>query len=288
MTTTDTTVRGPLLLISKQPKFPNQRPAKKTKCLFQEARSMSPVLYAIFLLQLSSLSTAANFTQVYKWDELDYEWKSEVNKTKALKDGTFNPEKIYPFYMAVYGTRIFLSLASYEGVPVSLVTLPTSSASSAPPKLTPFPSWDINGKKGDCNKIEAAAGLQVDSIGRLWVLDSGSNTCKAKLWITDLINNDQTKLIHRFSFRHNMHDLVLDETPNGTFAYISRINQPIIFVFSLERNESWSVKTPKTRVISIALSPKEEPRKLYLSRFSNSENADGQQRDHLCCLLEEG
>ncbi|XP_065352688.1 protein yellow-like isoform X2 [Cloeon dipterum] len=228
----------------------------------------TPFLVAsIFLLGLSSLTTAANFTQVFESNEIiDFEWPSEEIKSQVLEDGTFKPEHMYPIFMAVYGTRIFFSLYKIRpGTPVTLVSLPTSNASSAPPKLTPFPSWDMH-KTGDCNKIEEAKGLEVDSVGRLWVLDEGSYNCNCKIWTIDLIKNDHhTKLIHRFSFLHSLHDLVLDETPNGTFAYIARRYDFNIVVFSLERNQSWIVDTPGKRVNSIALSPKnQEARTLYL------------------------
>ncbi|XP_065350302.1 protein yellow-like [Cloeon dipterum] len=230
---------------------------------------------AILLLGLSSLAAAANFTQVFEWpNELDHEWPSVERRAQALKDATFNPKYFYPRFMAVYGSRIFLSLEKFNGVPVTLVTMPTSSASSAPPKLTPFPSWDVNGKEGDCDKIEAARGMEIDSVGRLWVLDSGSYNCNAKLWTIDLVKKDHIKLIHRFSFHYFMHDLVIDETANETFAYISRWNYQNIVVFSLEQNRSWIVDTPQKRVLSIALSPKEReprPRQLYLSELNSNE-----------------
>ncbi|CAB3382864.1 Hypothetical predicted protein [Cloeon dipterum] len=229
---------------------------------------------ALFFLGLSSLATAANFTQVFEWPNgMDYEWPSEASRTQALNDGAFKPENIQARFMAVYGTRIFLSLENYDGIPASLVTFMTSSASFAsPPKLNPFPSRGMQGK-GFCNKIEQTKGMDVDSVGRLWVLDDGSENCNAKLWTIDLSNNDHTKLIHRFSFRFYMHDLVLDETPNGTFAYILRWGERNIIVFRLEGNESWIVQTPGSGVYSIALSPKskEEPRKLYLGKWDSDE-----------------
>ncbi|XP_065334864.1 protein yellow-like [Cloeon dipterum] len=232
---------------------------------------MTPFLIAIFFLNLSSLATAAKFTQVFEWNELDLSWSSGARRAQALEDGTFDPEYIKPHYMAVYGTRIFLSLDKYSTIPVTLVSLPTNNASSTSPKLTPVPSWDMHGR-GDCNKIEEATGLEVDSVGRLWVLDQGSDDCNAKLWTIDLNKNDQTKLIHRFSFQKLTHDLALDETPDGTFAYISRWYQEQIVVFNLERNQSWIVKTPDVKVFSLALSPKDqEPSQLYLSNHRSNE-----------------
>ncbi|CAB3383650.1 Hypothetical predicted protein [Cloeon dipterum] len=216
-----------------------------------------------------------NVRRVYEWpEEFDYEWPSKESRTEALEDGTYDPKaRIKPLHMAVYGTRLFLGLFSVDGIPVTLVSLPTSSASSAPPKLTPFPSWDMHlRRKGDCNKIIEVNGLDVDSAGRLWVLDRGNVLCNGKIWTIDLNNNDRIELIHQFSFHDWMHYLVLDETNDGTFAYISRWEQQNIIVFSLERNESRIVKTPGIEVFSIALSPKDqEPRKLYLSKYYSDE-----------------
>ncbi|XP_065335753.1 protein yellow-like isoform X1 [Cloeon dipterum] len=235
---------------------------------------MTPFFVAIFLLGLSSLATAANFNQVYEWpEELNYEWPSEESRARALADVTFKPAKLYPIYMAVYESRIFFSLYRYNRyIPATLVSLPTSSASSAPPLLTPFPSLEMNGEK-NCNQIGEATGLQVDSVGRLWVLDGGSKKCNSKLWTIDLKNNDQTKLVHEFSFQKWTHDLVLDETPNGTFAYIALWVKKHIVVFSLEKNESWTVETPDIMVYSIALSPKtdQEPRQLYIGKYNSTE-----------------
>ncbi|XP_065335328.1 protein yellow-like [Cloeon dipterum] len=237
---------------------------------------MTPFFVAIFLLGVSSLATGVNFTQVFEWPEAwDYEWPSEESRAQALRDGTFKPEEFNPRHMAVYGTRIFISLSKEFGdVPVTLVTLPTSSASSAPPKLTPFPSWDmhLNGSE-NCDKIQTAVGLQVDSVGRLWLLDEGNETCNcsAKLWIFDL-NNNTTELIHRFPFHFYIHDLVIDETANGTFAYIARWMVSHFVVFSLERKQSWFVDTSGIDVSSIALSPKDqEPRQLYIGELHSNQ-----------------
>ncbi|XP_065334479.1 protein yellow-like [Cloeon dipterum] len=224
---------------------------------------MSPFVCAIFLLHISLLSTAANLTVVYEWPGgLEYEWP------------TFQPVDIEPRYMAVYGSRIFLSLEYKINrvPPATLVSLPTSSESSASPKITPFPSWDMHGI-GNCNKIEYASGLDVDTVGRLWVLDSGSSQCKSKIWIIDLMNNNEINHIPSFSSDGSMHDLVLDETANETFAYISLWGEEYIVVYCLERNEFWIVLTPDVKVFSIALSPKkdQEPRQLYLGKRNSTE-----------------
>ncbi|CAB3377176.1 Hypothetical predicted protein [Cloeon dipterum] len=132
-------------------------------------------------------------------------------------------------------------------------------------KIFPFMNETlITVENGDCNKIEDATGLEVDTVGRMWVLDDGSLHCNSKLWIFDLSNNDKTNLIHHFPSSYYLHDLVLDETLNGYFAYIAQWGEEDIVVFGLERNQSWTVETPGIKLFSIALSPKDEPRQLYL------------------------
>ncbi|XP_065333247.1 protein yellow-like [Cloeon dipterum] len=230
---------------------------------------MAPFLVAIFLLGLSSLTTGANFNQVFQWDELDYEWPSEAKRTQALENGSFKPENMLPLYIALHGTRLFISLHKENGVPATLVSLPTGSASSAPPKLTPFPSWDmhLNGT-GNCSKIRFVEGLQVDSVGRLWALNLESPDCNTTLMIFNL-NTDEIELIHRFPSSEPINDFVIDETASGTFAYISRSGGQRIVVFSLERNESWTVDTPGIEESSAALSLKEE--QLYLGNMDSKE-----------------
>ncbi|XP_065336575.1 protein yellow-like [Cloeon dipterum] len=234
------------------------------------------LFFIVVILLCLSLATAVNFTQVFEWPAgLNYEWPSEEKRIQALGSGAFKPQNIEPIFMAVYGTRIFLSLEKYVVIPVTLGSLPTSSETSAPPKLTPFPSWDMHkDEHGDCNKIEEAKGLEVDSFGRLWVIDSGSENCNAKLWIFNLANNDKTELIHRFSFAKYLADLVLDETPNGYFAYMARWRHQHIVVFSLGKNQSWTVDTPGVEAYSIARSPKKEPRQIYLSNSRNFDTSE--------------
>ncbi|XP_065334711.1 protein yellow-like [Cloeon dipterum] len=230
---------------------------------------MAPFL-SIFLLGVFSLATAVNFTPVYESNELECDWPSEEIKTKALQENAFNP---WPLSSAVYESRLFLSLSDNEIVPLTLVSIPTNSVSTAHPKLTPFPSWDMHSDGSrDCNKIQFARGLEVDAIGRLWVLDEGTSSCNAKLWIFNLEKNDTLELVHQFSSPYFFHDLVLDETPDGYFAYISRYFRKHIVVFSLKKNQSWIVETPDTLWTAIALSPKKGPaRQVYLAKQNDNE-----------------
>ncbi|XP_065349855.1 protein yellow-like [Cloeon dipterum] len=235
---------------------------------------MSPFPFVTFLLGLSLVSAInlSNLTTVYEWpDKIEYDWPSETFKTKVIQDTSFEFNGIHPRFMAVSQERIFLSLAGYGGLPASLVFIPTNSTSSSlPPSLAPYPSWEMH-NNDICGTIQSASGLEVDKIGQLWVLDNGSKKCNAKIWIFDLANSDKIQHVHEFPFHLGLHDLVLDETPDGWFAYITRFEKEHIVIFSLKTNKSWLLDTPGKSFLCLALSPKQETRLLYLGRLDSNE-----------------
>ncbi|XP_065334697.1 protein yellow-like [Cloeon dipterum] len=238
---------------------------------------MSPFLAATFLLSLC-LANAVNFTYVYEWNEFDFVWPSGADTSIGQIKQQFNPENVEPQFMAVFGERIFVSLDSYVGVPASLVWLPTSGTSTSPPKLTPFPSWHLH-KEDNCDTIQWAYGLEVDTEGRLWVLDNGSSVCRSKLWIFDLLNNDTTERVHHFpdtvvsqsNMDRALRDIVLDKTPDDYLAYILDIGSEHIVVYSRKMDKSWTVKTRRGTWQSLALSRSREVGELYLARDSRKE-----------------
>ncbi|XP_065336404.1 protein yellow-like [Cloeon dipterum] len=239
---------------------------------------MSALFAAIFLLGLC-LTNAINFTTVYEWETLDFSWPLRVDSSIIGKmKQNFYPRKVQFQNMAVFGERLFLSLDREYGIPATLVWLPTSDTSNAPPKLKPFPTWDFH-KEDDCDTIQAAKGMEADTEGRLWVLDKGSSACPSKIWIFHLLNKDAIEHIHHFPdavvshsyYRRELRDIVLDKTPDDYFAYITDYYAEQIVVFSRNTDKSWEVKTPGKRWNSLALSANREARQLYLGSADSSE-----------------
>ncbi|CAB3382138.1 Hypothetical predicted protein [Cloeon dipterum] len=200
-------------------------------------RMLTPIIVVTFSLGLI-FANAVDFTSVFEWDKFEYEGS--------------NIPAYHPLYMAVFEKRVFLSLHQNEGAPLTLVSLPLSNASAPPPKLAPFPSEQLHiNYKNKCEAIQAARGIDVDSAGRLWVLDAGSSNCPSKLWIFNLLNNDATELVHTFpssvisriSKKRMVHDLVLDETQDDCLAFIADSKADHLVVFSMKSNTSWPVKT---------------------------------------------
>ncbi|XP_065336610.1 protein yellow-like [Cloeon dipterum] len=238
---------------------------------------MSAFVAAIFLLGLC-LANAINFTTVYEWDKFDFIWPSGADTSTGQIKDEYRPENVHLQFMAVFGQRLFLSINMESGIPSTLLWLPTSGTSTAPPKLAPFPSWHLY-EKDNCDTIQAARGMEMDTDGQLWVLDDGSSNCSSKIWIFNLVNNDTTERVHQFpptvvsnSINDRLLlDIVLDKTQDDYFAYITDLRSDHITVYSLKMDKSWTVATPGRRWISLALSPNREARQLFLGRDRSKE-----------------
>ncbi|XP_065331737.1 protein yellow-like [Cloeon dipterum] len=240
---------------------------------------MSPFFAAFFLLGLC-VANAINFTTVYEWDQFDFIWPSGSNSSIEEIKQNIEPKNVAPNNMAVFGERLFLSFYYLSRTLASVVWLPTSAASTAPPKLAPFPSWDFHKKDNNCNTIEWARGMEADTDGRLWVLDQGSKFCPSKLWIFNLLNNDTTERVHKFPdnvISHSINDrwlldIVIDKTPDDDLAYIVDTESiHAMVVYSRKMDKSWTVKTPGRKWSSLAISPNRAARQLYLRRYSSKE-----------------
>ncbi|XP_065336555.1 major royal jelly protein 1-like [Cloeon dipterum] len=223
----------------------------------------SVYLLALLLCGVASID-ASTSTPVIEWDKFDFLWPSEQRNQDN------NPANIQPNFMAVFGKRLFLSLQRASGISATLAWLPVSNNASS--RLQPFPSWNLH-DYGNCNRIQTARGLEVDPFGRLWLLDDGSTTCPATLWIFNLITNDTIELVHTFPDaivsrdfgKRLLHDLVVRDS----VAYITDVHSKHLVVFSLETKESWSVETQGKKFRAIALAA--ESNLLYLARHNSRE-----------------
>ncbi|CAB3366834.1 Hypothetical predicted protein [Cloeon dipterum] len=237
---------------------------------------MSPFFAAILFHGLC-LSHAIDFTTVYEWDRFDFVWPSGADTSIEQINQKFIPDVEFRF-MAVFGERLFLSLRMNDRIPATLVWLPTSGTSTAP-KLAPFPSRHLH-KQDNCDSIQRAEGMETDTDGWLWVLDNGSSKCPSKIWIFDLLSNNDTtiKRVHQFPDAVVSHaigarrlcDIVLDKTQDDFLAYITDAESEQIVVYSRQMDKSWSVKT-SGKWVSLALSPDREARQLYLRRYGSNE-----------------
>ncbi|KAF4521191.1 hypothetical protein B566_EDAN010653 [Ephemera danica] len=251
-----------------------------------------------------------NFTVVYEWFKLDYAWQDDSSKAAALSAGRYIPEHNAPAGLSVFGSRVFVSVPRWlPGVPVTLAWLPSAGATTASPKLHPFPSWEMQ-QAGNCSALQSVMSMEVDSIGRLWVVDAGRlnfrraerpdySRCPPKLVVFNL--NDNNRIEFSFDFPDSvasknkslLSDLVIDVSPGRQsdqdwFAYISDAGTGAIIVFSLSEKRAWRLADPSMGstkpehepptlgldlgISGIALAPlREKSKTLYFSTLSSTE-----------------
>nr|BDD85308.1 yellow-x3 protein [Ischnura senegalensis] len=204
------------------------------------------------------------FRVLYEWSKLDYEWPDDSTKARALSMGQFIPENNALAGIKVWGERVFLSVPRWrEGVPATLATVPAfPQVGFASPKLRPFPSWEMQGV-GNCSALQNVRSMEVDTMGRLWVLDAGrvytasirsDDRCPPKLLVFDLVTG--YRMIHKYIFPPNvassttsfLSDIVLDGSgsggaqPDNWYAYISDSGDASIVVYSMKEDRSWKVQ----------------------------------------------
>ncbi|XP_006611041.1 protein yellow-like [Apis dorsata] len=199
------------------------------------------------------------FRVVFQWNTIDVMWPSEENKEYAISHGDYVPANNFIAGIKFWKGKMYLTIPRWkDGVPVTLgVTSAKPVNYITAPKLEAFPSWEMQ-KIGDCSAFQMVQSMEIDPIGRMWVLDSGKmsplslekkTTCPPRLVILDLEKNGEVLRIYEFPTnvaRHgtaHLNDIVLDHEDGG-MAYItdSDRDDPGIIVYSLRNNTSWKVR----------------------------------------------
>jgi len=112
--------------------------------------------------------------------------------------------------------------------------------------------------EGDCNALQNVDAIEIDPLGRLWVVDSGQTApfsrphrnCPPKILVFDLAKGN--KIITSHVPPHNRHTLFkqivvdLSQGANDAFAYLSDFASGRVLTFSLKSGKSWAVQTEET------------------------------------------
>lgn len=223
-------------------------------------------------LQLLSLVQCFYYDVYYKWKTIEYNIPSNVQ----LNSTEYIPRNNIVSQLKIYENRMWITTPRYLlGVPVTLSTVPYSNRyhwwepffmlHNESPKLNPFPSYEMN-KLGDCDAIQSAGALDIDSFGRLWVVDVGRinvlgpyqmkgeaiNLCPAKLVIFD-VKYGRSDLIFTYTFPENVvpnataivKDMqVACYTKNDCWAFIPNINLNLLVVYDHKNRQSWTAQHP--------------------------------------------
>ncbi|XP_050511654.1 major royal jelly protein 3-like isoform X2 [Diabrotica virgifera virgifera] len=202
------------------------------------------------------------FTTVYKWKQLEFDYPSALEREQAIQNGNFDPAKLVPIDVDVYYARHFVDNKMFITIPRNKPATPASLGTisgkkiNENPVITPYPNWDWHLNPESCNKnrIVSVFRVMVDECSRLWVLDTGvlgtRMVCPPQLLVFDLKSDT---LINKYEFPSNQYDLrsmmvtpiveVLDRTRfcRNTFVYIADCQAFALIVYDFNANKSWRI-----------------------------------------------
>ncbi|XP_043482840.1 major royal jelly protein 1-like [Leptopilina heterotoma] len=230
----------------------------------------------IFAVIFTVVQCHDSFRVTFQWKYINYTWPSTEVKERAITRFQYVPWNNAISGIKIWKEKIYLSIPRFKsGVPVTLAVTPAipdtmeiythsgpARVNITDPKLEPFPSWEMQ-EIGDCDALQFVQGMEIDPLGRMWVLDSGrvdtmtlnpQSKCPPRLVILDLENNGE--VLRSFEFPEDvanrqtvyLNDIVLDHEDGG-YAYITDTSEqdPGIIVFSLKNNTSWKVRHQSMR-----------------------------------------
>lgn len=230
---------------------------------------MSNLQLMLFLLLIVSINSRQNYHVIYQWNVIEPEWPNQETGEKSLNNGSYIPSNNIITGIKLWKDQIYLAVPRLKfGVPVTLTTTSSipeqtlvktnhglQNLNLVNPKLKPFPNWEMQ-KIGDCNAFQSIQNMEIDPMGRLWLIDNGriniftdkpNNDCPPKIIILDIESNG--KLLRKHIFPKNINydslffgDMVIDHE-HGGFAYITdNGNDPGLIVYSLTTNTSWKIR----------------------------------------------
>lgn len=204
------------------------------------------------------------FQVIFQWNTIDVVWPSDEERQYAVAHGDYVPTNNFIAGIKFWKGKMYLTLPRWkDGVPVTLaVTSATPVNRVTAPKLEAFPSWEMQ-KIGDCKAFQLVQSMEIDPLGRMWVLDTGrpaslsmdaKTTCPPRLVILDLEKNGEILRSYEFpsstvrSGTVYLNDIVLDNEDGG-MAYITDNDRddPGIIVYSLQNNTSWKIRHDSMR-----------------------------------------
>ncbi|XP_043250851.1 protein yellow-like [Colletes gigas] len=213
----------------------------------------------VLLLLVAVTMCHEPFQVIFQWNAIDVVWPSDELRQFAVAHGDYVPANNFVAGVKFWKGKMYMTIPRWkDGVPVTLaVTSASPEGLNTAPNLQAYPTWDMQ-KIDDCSAFQFVQSMEIDPIGRMWVLDSGrmsplsvevKTTCPPRLVILDIENNGEVLRSYEFPqhvARHGtayLNDIVLDHEDGG-MAYITDSDQkdPGIIVYSLLNNTSWKVR----------------------------------------------
>lgn len=261
----------------------------------------------VVLFLIGSCAAHDSFRVMFQWNYIDFAWPTTEARDEAIQRGQYIAANNAITGIKIWNNKMYLAVPRLrDGVPVTLaVTSSTPVNGVTAPRLEAYPNWNMQ-KVGDCSAFQSVESMEIDPMGRMWVLDSGrtatltleaKDRCPPRLVILNLENGE---VLRSYEFPQDvvrressyLNDIVVDHEDGG-LAYISDSSRddPGLIVFSLQNTSSWKVRhesmkaeseavgfmVGKTHVVSpmhingLALSPARErqDRQVYYSPLSS-------------------
>ncbi len=139
-----------------------------------------------------------SLTLIFKWNTLDYDWSDKEHRSRYINESKYISTNSFVRDFKIWAQWAYLTVPRWKiGIPATLVRIPLATTFlPASPELQPYPTWSLQ-MLNDCFALQSVHTIDIDSEGKLWVLDSGlveelgenRSVCPPKLLVIDLQTN---------------------------------------------------------------------------------------------------
>ncbi|BFZ25282.1 hypothetical protein BsWGS_28321 [Bradybaena similaris] len=232
--------------------------------MFKEIKVVFCIVTVAAVTARAIAATVGEAQLVYDWRTLELDWPSDAEKTQAIKNGSFVPERNLLAGIKVYKGDVYLAIPRWmwiSGVPVTLAKVVTVQGQS---KLRPYPNWAAQ-KQGDCQALQYVQSMEIDpNTGLMYALDSGRvgnvidqseflNLCPARIVVFDLNTDTQVESYELpddvVSRSHNaINDIVLDYVAGEVrYAYFTDVGMGLLHIYDFKTRTIHNLDHPSMK-----------------------------------------
>ncbi|XP_049776018.1 protein yellow-like [Schistocerca cancellata] len=207
----------------------------------------------------AGVGAAGKMRVLNAWRTLDFAFPSELTRQAMIRNGSYVPGNSIPIDVQPWQSErglwsMLVTIPRFKkGVPATLAVVPPKGDTGTP--LLPFPDWRSN-LQGNCDGFTSVFRVQVDSCGRLWILDTGfvdiltsdfRRICPTKVVV---FNNRGEKTLS-YEYPHDVlteSSLLVtiavesrDAACTNNFAYAADVTGFGLVVLDEQRRRSWRV-----------------------------------------------
>ncbi|XP_069685296.1 protein yellow-like [Periplaneta americana] len=219
------------------------------------------LLLGLSVMLMLSPPPSSSFESTYEihnltWTGGSFEWPCEFTKNIYKSSGRYTSKNLIATRAQIYKDDVIVVFPRYRaGVPVTLAktSLKDKKCGST---FTAFPCWSLQ-EEGNCQALQSAVDLFLDSEGILWVLDIGIvnileqpvRRCPPKIVAFSVKTGKVLKTIDLSGLvcaASRLQYLVVDYDNEGhCFVYVSDAATRAILVYDVGNSRGYRVVLPK-------------------------------------------